>query len=313
MAENLLQYAAQVLNLARRGVVEVFSAENLLFEVLRFTDIGEADAYEYNREASLGGIGFRALNADYAAAAKTTGVINPVIERTAILGGVVEIDRQRAASDAYRANKVAMKAKAAARYYVKNFVKGSTATAAGAAGFDGVYTRLTGANVKYAGTNGGVMSLDEVQELIDFVPGPAARKRLLMGAAMRRRLASKIRAEGATIINLVDWEGPLAPKSFSGVPILIPGDDESGAEIMAFNETRGSSNVTGSILCVAFGENDEEACVGIAKRAAQGPFEIEDQGTHGVTRKILVEGRLGLTLHHPKTAKRYAGILDANS
>ncbi len=309
MAETLLQYATQVPNKARRGVVEIFAAENALFELLKFQDLGDAFVYEYDREASLGGIGFRSLNGDYPAAAKTTGVVNQIREPAVILGGEANIDRQLYGNNAYKANKVAMKAKAAARFYIKNFVKGDTKT--NPKGFDGLYKRLTGGNLKWGGTNGGPIDLLVLEELMDRVPGENSQKVLLMGAAMRRRLGAVIRADDGTIVTLIEWEGKHTPKSYNGSRIVVPGEDEAGTEIMQFNETRGSSNVTGSIVCFRPGENDEEFVVGIATHADQGIFEVEDQGVRGTTGQILVEGRAGLTVHHPKGATRYGGITNA--
>lgn len=310
MAETLLQYAAMTPDLTRRGVVETFARENpLLDEVLRFQDVGDAMAYKYNQEASLGGIGFRGLNGDYAAAAKTTGVVNPMIETLAIMGGLAPYDRQFAANTAYKANKVAMKAKAAARAFVRNFFDGNSLTDPN--GFDGLNRRLTGANVVWGGDNGAALDIDVVSEIIDFVPGEAGQKVLLMGAAMRRLLGRAIRAAGGTIISLTEWAGPLKPKAYDGVRIVVPGEDETGAEILAFDETRGNSNVTGSLYCARPGENDEEYLVGLARAAAGGVFEVEDQGVRGTTGQTLVEGRVGLALHHPKCAIRYGGITNA--
>jgi hypothetical protein len=308
MAETLLQYAAMTGDLTRRGVVEVFARETPLMDALRFMDMGVQESYAYSREASLGGIGFRSLNGDYAAAAKTVGVVNPIKEFLAIMGGTVPIDRQRWANPTYRANKIAMKAKAAAKAFVKYFIEGSTKASANQ--FDGLYRRLTGANVQWAGDDGAALDLDVLDGVIDFVPGEGAQKRLLMGAQMRRLIGAYIRAEGATMMSLAEWEGGRLLKSYNGVPILIAGEDETGAEIMDFDETRGNSDVTGSILCFRPGENDEEYLVGLAKNATQGVFEVEEQGVQGTTGTALVEGMVGLALHHPKCAQRYGGILE---
>jgi hypothetical protein len=312
MAETLQQYALLAPDKKRSGVVEIFATAVAMLAALRFMDVGDALGYQYNQEASLGGIGFRSLNGDYAAGAKTTGVVNPVTETLAIMGGTVGTDRQFAANPAYKAGRIAMKAKAASRYFLKMFFDGDALTIPGS--FDGLNKRLTGENVVYAGENGGVLDLDVLSALIDRVPGEGGQKRLLMGAAMRRRLGAQIRAAGGTWINVTDWAGPLKPKAFDEVPIIIIGEDEAGVEILGFDEARGTHTgetaTTGSIYCVRFGETDEEYLVGLARQAAQGVFEVEDQGTQGAINNTLVEGKFGLALHHPKCAVRYAGILD---
>jgi hypothetical protein len=309
MAELLSQYAAQVGDKVRRGVIEVFAAENPLLSVLRFQDLGDQIIYEYNREASLGGVGFRALNGEYSAAAKGVGIVNPIREVTAILGGEVPVDRQLYGNTTIRANKTAMKAKAAARFYVKNFLKGDLAD--DPKGFIGLYERMIGANIAYAGDNGGSLVLLDLDAIIDRVIGENAQKMLVMCAAMRRLLGAIVRAAGATQMSMAEWAGPTQLKSYNGCRIIDPSEDETGTDIMGFNEARGNSNVTGSIVCFRPGVNDEEHVVGLAKAAASGFIEVEEQGVRGTTGTVLVEGRAGMAVHHPRSAARYAGILNA--
>jgi hypothetical protein len=306
MAENLLQYAAMTPNLAARGVVETFVREHPLFDSLRFMDIGEQFNWPYNREASLGGVGFRAINGDYDAAAKTSGVINPMVETTSPLGGVVTVDRLKD-TPAYRAARVQGKAKAAARFYARNFIKG--AKSSDPRGFDGLYTRIAAANITYAGTNGGQLVLKALDDLLASIPGRNSEKVLIMGDLMVTTLGATLRAEGATTIGLAEWQGMHTPLAYNGARIIPAGDDESGSQILAFNETRGNSQVTGSIIVARMGEADEEWVQGIARRAASGVFEVEDHGVRGVSREILVEGLAGVGVFHGKAAYRYAGIL----
>ncbi|MCE5279376.1 MAG: major capsid protein [Planctomycetaceae bacterium] len=309
MAELLIQYAAMTPNAVARGVVETFVATNPLFNVLRFQDTAEAISYEYNREASLGGVGFRALNADYTAAEKTSGINNPVIERLAIMGGEVNIDRQLSGNTRVKADRIAKKTKAAARFYVKNFIKGSTATRP--TGFDGLYRRIAGDNLVYAGTHGGTIDLEVLDGLIARVPGDNTRKVLLMGSAMQIRLGSVLRTRGATVISMAEWQGQNIVTRYGGAQIIVPGDDELGAEIMAFNETRGNSSVSGSIIVFVPGVNDEEDVVGLA-RNANNFLEVADRGMSGTQDITVVEGRAGMAAHHPRCAVRYAGILNSN-
>lgn len=310
-AAPLTDYAAMQPDLTRRGVVEAFVEDVPLLRELRWIDLGLAMGYQYNREASLGGIGFRALNGSYADAAKTVGIVNQIFEGTAIMGGEVSVDRQMGKDPAYTAGKIAMKVKAAARFFLRQFFDGSQIV--DGTSFDGLNRRITGDNLVYGGTDGGVLSLDVLSALIDRVPGEAGQKRLLMGSAMRRRLGAMIRASGATVIAMAEWEGELKPKAFDGVPILLIGEDETGAEVLPFDEDRGTSHVTGSIYPVRLGAStDGEYLQGIARRAREwGVFEVERRGDTATQDNTVVEGRVGLTAHHPRCACRYAGITDA--
>lgn len=307
MAEQLIQYAAMVPDLKRQGVVELFAAENAILEELFFINLGEAMGYEYNVEASLGGVGFRALNGEYDGAAKTSGTVNPIKEGTAILGGEVNTDRQMLAT---RPNQIAQKVKAAGRYFAKQFIDGDTSV--DARGYDGLNRRLQNANVRAAGVNGGTLDLDVLNALMARVPGKPSEKRLVMGELMRLLLEAICRLQAATRIDYRDWGEDMQLPRYRGVPILDPGEDESRNAILAFDETRGNSKVTGSIYCARFGTQvDGEYVQGIARKATAGIFETEDQGVRGTQQKDLIEGRVGLVLHHDRSAVRYKGILNA--
>jgi hypothetical protein len=314
-----------------RGVVEVFTANSQVLSELRFIDLKEAVVYEFMAEASLGGVGTRALNADYASAQQTSGKDKPIREGCVILGGGVLTDRQMLAM---KANRIAKKAKAAACHFSKLFFAGDS-TVVGT-DFDGLAARCkakdsSGVNLtRYAvgtancgtsgqDTNGGLLDLDVLTKMILRVPGPASQKRLYMGVNMQVRLGAIIRAQAATRIMVVDWAGNLTPAAYDGVKIVDSGEDETRQYILDFNETRGSATTsTASIFCAALGgQIDGEMVQGIARTVSPTGvgntiFEVENQGIRGTQDIALVEGRLGLAVHHDRCIQRYAGILDVN-
>lgn len=308
MASTLIDYAAMNPDLARRGVVEVFVEDVPILRELMFIDIGDAFQYQYDVEASLGGIGFRSLNGEYSAAAKKAGTTSRLYEGTAIMGGEVPIDRQMAGNAAYKANKVAMKAKAAGRFFARQFIDGSIAD--DPKGFDGLNVRLQNDNVVSAGANGGYLSLAVLDKMLAQIPGENAQKVLLMGAMMQVNLGTVLRSQGATAMGLAEWGGDRTPQSYNGARIVLVGEDESGNEILGFDEAQGSSGVTGSIYPARLGKStDGEYLQGIARRAEKyGVFEIEDRGQTATADNTVVEGRLGLTIHHGRSVKRYKGI-----
>jgi len=303
MADTLIQYAQAIPDLKRAGVVEIFAAASPIAERMNFIDLGDAMGYEYSEEGSLPAIGFRALNADYAAQAE--GAIVPKREGTAIMGGLVSTDRQMLARKAAR---IAMKLKAAGRVFTKKFFDGDSSS--DPKEFDGINRRLgTGPQTIKAATNGDYLDLDNVDELIDLVIGADGDKVLTMSKAMRRTLGATVRAHGSTRMQMVDWQGNLRPTAYDGVEIVVIEDDESGNEILGFDETCGSYTTAGSIYCFAFGgSDDEDRLQGIARLAGEGLFEVEDQGVRGTTDQTLVEGRVGLAMFHGKSAARYYGI-----
>ncbi len=308
MADTLLEYGRAVPDLKRRSVVEIFAAASPILSRLNFIDLADAFGYEYQVEASLPAIGFRALNEEWPEQAE--GATVPQREGTAIFGGTVQTDRLMLGR---KAGRMARKMKAARLGFERQFFDGDTRKAGGdPKAFDGLNRRLgTGGQTIKAGTNGGYLDLDQVEKCIDLVVGGDDEKVLLVSAAMRRTLAATIRAHGATGLDLSDWAGPLKPRTFSNVEIAIVGEDETGAEILGFDETVGTSDVTGSIYCANFGGSvDEDRLQGIARNAAAGVFDIEEQGVRGTVDQVVVEALLGLAMFHGRSAARYYGILE---
>jgi hypothetical protein len=305
MADTLIQYAMEVPDKKRKGIVKIFQAASVILGLLFFIDLGDAMEYEYTKEAKLPGIGFRALNENYGASAKTEGAIVPVKEGTSIFGGEVTTDRLMLAR---KSSRVSAKVRAAGLCFDKWFFDSDSAT--NPKQFDGINKRLgTGSQTIKAATNGDYLNLDRLDELLDKVIGADEEKVLLMSSAMRRTLAQTLRAQGATKMALAEWSGNMRPKAYDNVKIVIMGEDHEGNEVLGFDETCGSYTTAGSIYCIAFGKSeDEDRLQGIARKAGDGVFEVEDQGVRNSLDLTLVEGRLGLAMFHGKSAARYYGI-----
>ena len=106
-ADTLLAYAAQVQDVKRQSVVRIFADTTPILQRLNFIDIGDAMGYEYDREASLPGVGLRSLNGNYPE--QVEGQIVPVREGTAILGGLVKTDWQMAQNASRKSSRIAAK------------------------------------------------------------------------------------------------------------------------------------------------------------------------------------------------------------
>jgi hypothetical protein len=315
MAETLIQYSQMVEDLAHQGIVEIFVQNSAVIPDLHFIDLQGSLDYQFNAEASLGGVGSRNLNQDYPDAAKTTGTATPVKEGTVILGGEVMTDRQLLAT---RQTRIAQKTKAAANYFTRLFFEGDSA----AGEFDGLRKRCTNARLRYAdgaGTAGGILDLDVLMDMTELVPGDDAMKRLYMSYKMRILLGAIARAQASTRVEYAQFGNQIIPVAFNGIKIVKAGEDENRNFILDFNEKvgnpqAGGSSVTASIYCVGLGGNvDGENLQGLARRVGGKIFEIDPQGVRGTQDITLVEGRMGLATHHDRCIQRYAGILQGIS
>ncbi len=268
MALSLSDAAVASQNDLQRGVIEVFVNESVILDRIPLMEI-EGNAYAYNKEATLPGAAFRAVNAAYT---ESTGTIVQATESLVILGGDADVDRfiqqTRSNLNDQRAIQTALKVKAAVRKYQDTFFNGDTGVDANS--FDGLKKRLTGSQVIDAATNGlpvvGADSadrqtfLDKLDELIAAVPGgPDA---LYMNAAIRSKIMSALRRENQYVENVGTKQEP----TYQGIPLVDAGKVGSpvGSQtnIIPQNETQGSSNVASSIYAVKWSGSEADNGVG---------------------------------------------------
>ncbi|QQV75875.1 hypothetical protein H5J25_09620 [Sphingomonas aliaeris] len=279
------------------GVVEIFATENPVLAALPFINIA-GNAFTYNREESLPGVAFRGFNEAYQ---ESTGVILPQTETLTILGGdsdfdVAQIAMQTGDNDT-RAIHDGLKAKAAALTWLRTFFDGDSN--ARPKEFDGLNRRLTGSQVLTAGTNGASLEFKMLDELIDAVRGSPSM--LLMNKPLRRQVRQMARSLGALTITTDQLGREL--EGYAGVPFGLVEEDETGAEILGFDETQGTSNVTSSIYAVRFGADSFH---GIQTK----PIEARDLGEvdDKPALRTRTEWYSGVVFKHPRAAARLKGI-----
>jgi len=292
---TLVEASKLIQNPLQRGVVETFPRTSPVLMMLPQLDVA-GNAYNWNREKTLPGIGFRDYNQDYPS---DTGVVQPMVEVLKIFGGLSQIDRAFVKTQGnvnnIRAVHDAMKAKAAALDYTKNFFKGNATT--NPKGFDGLERRLTGPQV-LDGTGTTVNTLcGAVDKLIDAVSGTPDM--LFMSKDMRRALNASMRAQGQAIETVSDVFGRQM-QAYAGIPIGVIEEDAEGNPILGFDE----EDDTTSIYACRFGV--QEWVSGLQA----GPMEVIDQGLVGIHYNTLIEWICSFAIFHPKAAARLAGLED---
>ena len=300
MAISLLDFANQTRSPMRRGIVQEIANESVFLKVLRFVPV-DGFAYTYNRQQTLGGIAFRGLNDSYN---NDTGVVNPQVETLSIFGGEVRTDRQivNKQGDVARANAIAAKVKKAGLFFDRYVVKGDPAV--DPLQFYGLNARLTGSQVMSAGTNGGTLTLDLLDEALDAVVGSNTKKVIVCNKAVRRSLTGLIRASagGAAVSDV----GPQV-REYDGAAIHVLDEDGDETPILGQNETQGTSNVTSSLYVIRPGSDvDGEHVQGLI---GSGLIEHVAVGLLGTFYSDIVEANMGLGTFHPRAAIRIKGIL----
>lgn len=279
------------------GVVEIFAGTNPVMQYMPFQNIAGA-AYVYNREQTLPGIAFRGINESYD---ESTGVINQLADPLKILGGDLDVDAALIAwstgANDTRAIHDAMKVKALSLSHLKTVFDGDST--ANPKEFDGLNVRLTGNQVISAGTNGGVLTLAMLDDLVDAVAGSPTL--LLMNKKTRQVIRQLARSVQALTIAKDDLGREI--DLYYGVPFGIVEDDGQGNAILGFDETQGSANNTASIYAAAFGP-------GAMFGAQTAPISVRDLGElqSKPAFRTRVEHYNTIVLEHSKCAARLKGV-----
>ncbi len=297
----------------QRGVIETFIYESFVLDRIPLIPI-EGNAYAYNEELTLPGAAFRAVNTAYT---ESTGTVNQKTETLFILGGDADVDTfiQATRSDLndQRAIQTTMKVKAAVVVFQDTFINGDFGT--NPEEFDGLFQRLTGAQVITAATNGLPVIgaddaarqsfLDKLDETIEAVDGNVDALYMRKGIRLRLRQSAR---------RLQYWERDRdefgrVVEFYNGIPMLVLDDDLAGVEILPQTETTGSSSITSSIYAVHFSGNESEAGV---SGLNNGGVDVRDLGEIDASPvfRTRVEFFVGLAVFG-KGAARLEGVLDS--
>lgn len=311
MALTLAQAALLSQDELQRGVIETFVIESSLLDRIPLLDI-QGNAYAYNREASLPGVEFRAVNAAYA---ESTGVISQASESLTILGGDADVDtfiqQTRSNLNDQRATQTRMKVKAAAYKYQDTFVNGDVAVDANV--FDGLKKRLTGTQLLPAATNGlPVLGaddnarhafLDKLDEAISLVQGTVSA--LYMNKNVLARMKSSARR--LTMFDQTTDSFGKTIATYNGISLIDIGSKADGTPIIPQTETQGTATDASSIYVVSFGQDESDGGVtGLTNGGVQvrDLGEVDDKPAY----RTRIEFFCGLALFSGKAAARLSGV-----
>jgi hypothetical protein len=253
MALTLVEAAKIALNEGKvfeSAIIKQFASSSGILENIPFVDIA-GNAYSYNREETLPGIGFRGVNEAYP---ESVGVLNPVTETLSILGGDLDVDKFviDTMGVGVRSQHEMMKVRALALAWTQTFIQGDTAT--NPKSYDGLRKRLTGTQlISNGSTSGGdVLSLTNLDQAIDEVTNPT---HIIMNKTMRRILTTAARNVNVGGYITYDLDGFGRRIAFyNELPIIVLDQDGSKSQILPFTETGagGGTAQSASIYVVSF-------------------------------------------------------------
>jgi len=275
----------------------VFAMTTVLSRFIRYITV-PGGIYRYNLEEALPGVAFRGLYETYT---PTVGLINPQFEVTKAMGGLIEVDRKllREQGEAGANRHRTMQIKNMAIRYSIAFIKGN-ATATANREFDGLQSRLTGRQLIVQAANGAALSLNTLDDAISRTMNPTV---IFCNRQMVNRFSQAMRDQSvAGNINFIPNTGPGALQGFgqqvltyNGLPVIDYGEDETGENIIEFNEVQGSSSDATSVYVVSFEPGMVE---GIQSTDIE--VELDAQNGKATVRADLVEWLTGLTVQHPR-------------
>jgi hypothetical protein len=232
-------------DLLLRGVIETIVTESMILELLPFMEV-VGTSVTYNREATMPAASFYDVGDTWTEATPTFTQVTAALK---IMGGDADVDNFLQATYAnpndIEAEVIANRAKSVAYKFNETFVVGDTAV--DAKSFDGLRKTIgTGARSITMGANGGALTLDKMDELIDMVK-PGRPDALLMSKRSRRKLSALRRASG-NLLEVDRTDFGRRALFYDGIPIVV---DENQPD----NEVEGTSGaVCSSIYGLKFGQ-----------------------------------------------------------
>jgi HK97 family phage major capsid protein len=234
MAVTKAEAAKLTQDMMLRGVIETVVKESSVLSVLPFMQV-VGSALTYNREDSMPEASFFEPGDLWVAQSPTWSTHTQELK---IIGGDADVDNflQQTYADPNDLEAVVLesRAKAVAHKWSDSFFNGDNGT--DPKSFDGLRELVPAEQTIDSGTDGGELTLDQMDELIDLVR-PGRPDALLMHKRTRRKLSSLRRESGNLLETDVDAFGRRA-LFYDGIPLLVNDVSLSRKGTAAFQSIR---------------------------------------------------------------------------
>ena len=306
------------------AIIEMFTEYSPIMNDLPMVPV-DGTRYEYERDVTLPGVGWRGYNEAWA---ESTGVTNPFTEYMKVLGGEVKSDRlfedfRASASRSPLEKQIRLKIQALSNEFSRAFFEGSELSSTKE--MVGLRPRIgtPSSQLILQSAGGGTLTLAKLNALIDAVPfstrqepgfkrGEGIKKILYMNRTLRTKINALIEAQTGSmnIVVTKDTFGRYV-EMWRDAEIRVVEVTGDGSTVLDFDEDPGDGTAdTASIYCVAMGE---DLVHGIRPQKA-GPdlFKIDrytDKPLQSEPRYMVrFEGLCGMAIEHPRSVGRLYGI-----
>tara|TARA_R110000851_G_scaffold59347_11_gene137430 strand:- start:16377 stop:17273 length:897 start_codon:yes stop_codon:yes gene_type:complete len=282
-------------NTLLQGVVEEIIDRDAMFAMLPFAQVN-SKALVYNRETTLAGADFIDPNEVINEEAST---FTEVTAKLRILAGDVDVDKflieTMGDTNDQVVTQLQAKAKGVGRIFHMQVANGT----AGTKSFDGLPNLVDPSMSFLADTNGGPVTLELLDQLLDMVKNGADA--LVMRKGTWRAIRVLLRSMGGNTAQMIEIENFGYPvPAFDGTPVIVN-------DFLAGDETVGSGTDLCSIYAVRF--NEADGLHGLYGGSSAG-MRVENVGT--VQNKDAYRFRMkwyaGLVLKSTQSLARLKGI-----
>jgi len=226
------------------GVIETIIKDSPILQALPFIEI-VGNGLTYNRESTAATASFYDVGDTWTESTPTFSQITATLK---IMGGDADIDNYLVATRSniqdLEAAVIELKAKAVRDLFEETFISGDST--ANPKAFDGIDVTCESGQTLSMGVNGGSLTLDKLDELVDTIKGGKPQM-LLMSRRSRRKLTALSRATGSGFLETDRNQFGQMVQFYDAVPLgvndWIPDD-----------QTVGTSEDCSTIYAVQFGE-----------------------------------------------------------
>lgn len=295
MALTLTEASKLSNDILQTGVIETAVFESPVLQQLPFIEI-VGNGLTYNRENVAATASYFDVGDSWT---ESTPTFTQITATLRILGGDADIDNflrtTRSNLQDLETTIVELKAKAVQRRFDDTFVNGDITV--DAKGFDGIDRLTVGGQTVSMGANGGTLTLEKLDELIDRVK-PGKPDLLLLSKRSRRKLNSLSRSSASLLESDRNQFGQMV-QYYDGIP-LGPNEWISDAKSV------GTSNDCSTIFAMQFGEG------GLAGITAPGGIQVERIGSLEAkdASRVRVKWYVSLALFNTLKLAKLTGVRD---
>ncbi len=244
------------------GVVETILKDSPVLQRLPFVEI-VGNGLTYNREATAPSAGFFDVGDTWT---ESTPTFTQIMANLKIMGGDADIDNfllaTRSNIQDLQTAVVQLKAKAVQQLFEQTFVTGDAT--ANPKAFDGLDKLVDPTQSLSMGANGGSLTLDKLDELIDTVKG--GKPELLMMSRRSRRSVNKLARTSGSFLEADRDEFGQMLKFYDGIAIGV-------SDYISDSQTVGTSTDCSTIYAFQVGEG------GLVGLTSPGGLQVDRVGS----------------------------------